>query len=195
MRVLDPSEASQLLAAVDLRDPFGARDFSLVQLALHTGLRVSELIGLNHTDVLQGGMARIVLFVHREIAKGRVERKVPLNETARRAAVTLLGFNQARGFSIAAQAPLFVTRKHERVSVRLVQRLVQLLRKRAGLAVPATPHALRRTFATQLVQASGHLLAAKQILGHRRLETIEHYVRVSGADLAAAVEQIAAAFD
>jgi integrase/recombinase XerC/integrase/recombinase XerD len=166
-----------------------------VQLALHTGLRVSELIGLNHADVIHGGMARSVLFVHREIAKGRVERKVPLNESARRAAITLLRFNQARGFSTAAQAPLFVTRKHQRVSVRLVQRLVQSLRERAGLAVPATPHALRRTFATQLVQASGHLLAAKQILGHRRLETIERYVRVSGADLAAAVEQIAAAFD
>src|SRR5688572_4766206 len=127
MRVLDPSEASQLLAAIDLRDAFGVRDHAMLVFALNTGLRVSELVGMNVGDVFQGGVPRPAIFVSSAIAKGDSERKIPLNETARRAVSTLLRFNQARGFSTAAEAPLFVTRKHERVSVRLVQRLVQAL--------------------------------------------------------------------
>lgn len=190
MRVLNSDDTARLLAAVDLRDPFGPRDHAMLVLALHTGLRVSELAGLNVGHVSRSGQPRQTLHVNAAIAKGGQERQIPLNDAAREAVRQLLDFNRRRNFSTAPDAPLFVTRKHERVSVRLIQRLVETLRNRADLDVPATPHALRRTFATRVGQAT-NMRVLQKLMGHRRMQTLVHYVEATPADLEAAVAAIA----
>jgi len=191
MRVVpSQSETERLLCVIDPRDPFGPRDRALVELAMHTGLRVSELAGLDVFHVAHQGVPRQTLHLPRSITKGARERTVPLNQTARRAIANLLAFNQKRGFSVAAQAPLFVTRKHERVSVRLIQRLIEELRQRAGLDAPLTPHGLRHLFATQVTQATGNLRIVQKLLGHRKLNTTAIYSHPTSADLAAAVQAI-----
>ena len=191
MRIPSHSETRRLLAAIDPRDPFAERDQVMLILAMNTGLRVSELVGLDIGHVAHQGVPRQALHLPRSITKGERERTIPLNEPARQAIQVLLAFNRKRGFSVAPDAPVFVTRKHQRVSVRLVQRLVQHLREVAGLDVPLTPHTLRHGFATDIMHATGNLRVVQQLLGHRRLATVEIYAHVSRELCAQAVEQIA----
>ena len=190
MRVPDQAQAQRLLDAVNPRDPFGPRDRAMLELALHSGLRVSELAGLDVCHVAHQGVPRQVMHLPASITKGARERSVPLNAAARRAISSLLSFNGMRGFSVAPHAPLFVTRKHQRVSVRLIQRLVEDLRQRAGLDVPLTPHGLRHRFATSVMQATGNLRVVQKLLGHSRLDTTAVYSHPSPTDLSAAVEAI-----
>ena len=190
MKVITPEELTQLLAVIDRRAPFGVRDHAMLLLSAHTGLRVSELVGLNHHDVVHAGQPRDVLFVRNAIAKGRHHRTVPLNAAARHAVAQLLAFNQRRGFSVAPQAPLLVTRKHERLSDRAVQRLVKALREQVGLAVPATPHSLRHLFASRIASTTGNLRVVQQLIGHKRLSSTEVYLHPTRDELAAAVQRL-----
>ena len=187
MTTITPEQTSSLLAAICMRDPFGPRDHAAIELTAHTGLRVSELVQLNVSHVSANGVPRHTLHLPSAITKFAQARNVPLNEIARAAIARLLRFNQARGFSTAPAAPLLVTRKHERVSVRLIQRLVESLREKAGLDVPATPHSFRHQFAMGIMKATGNLRVTQQLLGHHRLNSTQVYTCASPDDLAAAV--------
>ena len=112
---------------------------------------------------------------------------------ARSTVRNLLAFNARRGFSTAPGAPLFVTRRHERVS--LVQRLIVTLRERAGLDVPVTPHGLRHRFATTICQTTGTLRIDQKLLGHRRLTTVEVDTHPTRTDLENAVATLLQAHD
>ncbi|MHB2017158.1 MAG: tyrosine-type recombinase/integrase [Candidatus Xenobia bacterium] len=190
MKVITPQELAQLLAAVDLRDPFGPRDHAMLRLCANTGLRVSELAGLNHHEVAHSGQPRETLFVPNGIAKGGKHRIVPLNTPARQAIQHLLHFNQVRGFSTAPTAPLLVNRKHHRLSSRDIQRLAKALREKAGLAVPATPHSLRHLFASSVASTTGNLKVVQQLIGHQRLSSTEVYLHPTRDELAAAVARL-----
>jgi len=101
MKVLHPTEMRQLVAAVDMTDPFGPRDRALLVFAFHTGLRVSELVGLNVCNVAVNGVPRQALHVPSSLGKGGRERTIPLNETARAAVAAILALNRRRGLSVA----------------------------------------------------------------------------------------------
>jgi site-specific recombinase XerC len=185
------SEVAQLLAAVDLQAPMAPRDYLLVVLGYHTGLRVSELAGLNVGDVALHGQPRDVVWLRPELCKGHKSREVPLNATAQMAVRKLLAFNQARGFPAAPDAALFVTRHHTRLAVRSIQFMVAGLREKAGFALHVTPHSLRHGFATEVSRRSGNLLVVQQLLGHKHVNTVEVYAHPSRADRAQAVQAIA----
>jgi site-specific recombinase XerD len=191
MIVLTTEEARRLVAAVDLSHPFGRRDRAMLVLAFHTGLRVSELASLDAADVANGDVPRETLFVRAEIGKGGKSRVIPLNDIARKAVASLLLFNQARGFSVEPKAPLLVTRKHTRLSVRSIQRIVEELRTKAHLDVPATPHSMRHTFASHIAKRTGNVRVVQQLLGHARLNTAEIYVTTDRGQLEDAVAQLA----
>lgn len=191
MRVPAEGDVSRLVAALDPRDPFAGRDRAMLVLASHTGLRVSELVGLDVDHVASAGVPRRALHLPSALGKGARERVIPLNGPAREAVQALLAFNVRRGFSVAPDAPLFVTRKHERVSVRLVQRLLEVLRERADLDVPLTPHSLRHGFATELMQACGNLRVVQKILGHVSIRSTQVYTHPTPADLEKAVATLA----
>lgn len=188
--VLTGAETRQLLAAVPSGHPFAQRDRALLVFALHTGLRVSELSGLNVSHVAHGGQARLRLFLPSELGKGGRARIIPLNTTAQKCVRVLLQFNAARGFSTAPGAPLFVNRFHRRLHVRAIQRLVQSLRMQAGLDVPATPHALRHTFATQVMESTQNLRVVQALLGHKRLNTTEVYTHPTPALMASSLAML-----
>jgi len=191
MIVLTTEEAHRLVAAVDLSHPFGHRDRAMLVLAFHTGLRVGELASLDVVDVADKDVPRETLFVRAEISKGSRSRVVPLNDMARRAIASLLLFNRKRGFSVQSKAPLLVTRKHTRLSVRSIQRTVAELRVKAGLDVPATPHSMRHTFASQIATRTGNLRVVQKLLGHERLNTAAIYTHPGRQELVAAVDQLA----
>lgn len=177
-----------LLGCVNLRSAFGPRDHAMLRLTAFTGLRVAELVGLNVSDVWHAGQVRSTLFVRPAIAKGGRGRSVPLCQGAQRAAADLVAFLRMRGFSYAPEAPLIVVRQHRRISIRLVQDIVQKLREKAGIAA-CSPHSLRHFLATQLVERTGDVVATSRILGHapRSLVVTQRYVGTSPERLAAVI--------
>jgi integrase/recombinase XerC len=124
------------------------------------------------------------------LGKGGHARLIPLNASARQAVSLLLQFNQARGFSIAPEAPLLVNRRGQALPVRTFQHLVQRYREAAQLSSRITPHAFRHTMATDLVQSTGNLRVAQAVLGHARLNTVQVYTHPTPAELARALDTI-----
>lgn len=192
MHSASTQDVQRMLDQIDLRDPFGVQDHCLLVIAANTGLRVGELVSLDVFDVSHDGQPRLCLFLRAETCKGRKSRIVPLNSVARQAIERLIRFNRSRGFSTEPKAPLFVTKRHRRLTARAVQYIVAELRERAGLAVTLTPHSMRRGFGTEIMRACGNARVAAQLMGHAHVSTsLTYYVHPSEADLANAVERLA----
>jgi len=186
MRNVTPAELETLLAAVNRRRPFGEQDYWLIVLAAHTGLRVSEMAGLSVHDVAWQGAPRPLLVVPSSLGKGSKSRAIPLNARAREAVAGLLAFKKLRGFSVAPEAPLFVTRTHGRMAVRTIEDHIHQLRQVAGLE-GVTPHSFRHHFVSAVVSAGASIVTAQQLAGHARLTSLQVYAHTSPDQMAAAV--------
>jgi len=160
-------------------DDAAPRDRALLELAYSSGLRLSELVGLNHGDLDR--RAHVV----RVRGKGRKERIVPVGDAALEA---LARYESVSAASRAADAPLFPGRDG-RLSGRTVQRVVRrrLAEVAGGLGV--TPHALRHSFATHLLDRGADLRAIQELLGHGSLATTQIYTHVSRTRLRKAYAQ------
>jgi integrase/recombinase XerC len=178
---LSEEEMVRLLDAPDNSEPLGRRDKAIVELFYASGLRLSELAGLDIDDVnLSRKMARV-------LGKGGKERLVPFNNTtaaALRAYVKdrdrLVG--QLIGRRPAKDEALFVNYRGGRLTVRSIDRLVRRYAA-AGARPGVSPHALRHSFATHLVQRGADLRAIQELLGHSRLSTTQRYTHVDAAQL------------
>lgn len=189
-RCLKNSEVRQLLSAVDLRSPFGRRDYLLIMFLYHTGLRVGECSRLLVQLVSRDGIAHQSLDLPAMFCKGSRGRVVPLNATARACIEKMLQFNQARGLSSAPAAPLFQNSRHCPLSVRSIQQLLQKYRIRVRLEIAATPHTLRHTHATALLASGAPTRAIQLGLGHRNLSTTEKYLGVAPTAMASHYAQL-----
>jgi integrase/recombinase XerC len=151
------------------------RDRALLEIAYSVGLRVSELVSLNHGDLDRSAS------VVRVRGKGRRERITPIGASALAALDRYL--ETARRMTGEAAAPLFLGRGGGRLGVRAVQRAVK--RRLATLAVGlrVSPHTLRHSFATHLLDRGADLRAIQEMLGHRSLRTTQVYTHVSRARL------------
>lgn len=155
-----------------LDDPaLRARDAAILELLYATGLRVSELAGLDVDDVDR--VQRTV----RVLGKGRRERMVPFGARAARALDAYLGL---RG---GAEGPLFLSGRGRRLGVRSLHDIVRRHARRAGISRRVSPHTLRHTFATHLLDAGADLRLIQDLLGHRRLATTQRYTHVGSAQL------------
>ncbi len=190
MRILEPSATRQLLAAIPPRSPFGARDHAVIRLFAQTGLRVAEMVGLNVGHVYHETPFDQV-DLPAAICKGRRSRIMPLNPAARQAVQDLVDFLKMRGFQANPDSPLLQDRRHRRLPIREVQRLVQVHRQSAGLPVRATPHTFRHSFASHLATCVS-LRVVQQLLGHRFLESTEVYLHTQPTQLAQAVATLPA---
>jgi len=188
MIVPSREELIQIFQAIGLNEPFGARDRAVIVLFANTGLRVSELSGLDvHHVVGADQVVREQLDVCRQWAKGGHVRRIPLNAAARKAIRQLLAFNEARGFSTERGAPLVQDRFHRRIPVRSIQRMLQKYRERAQASDRITPHTLRHYTADRAVHRGANPRFVQVLLGHKRLETVQVYTRATAADLRQAV--------
>ena len=161
-------------------DRVAPRDRALLELAYSSGLRLSELVGLNRGDLDRGaGLVRVR-------GKGRRERIVPVGDGALR---SLEGYLAARPRTLRADEPVFTGPSGARLSPRTVQRAVRrrLVEVARGLGV--TPHALRHSFASHMLDQGADLRAIQEMLGHRSLVTTQVYTHVSGSRLRQAYEQ------
>jgi integrase/recombinase XerC len=160
-----------------------ARNYALVQLLVQTGLRLSEVALLCVADVTareRTGVVRV------RQGKGRKEREVPLNATARRAVRTYLGTREG----LQPDSPLFVSERAEPLSPRSIQHTIAHLARRAKLArVRVSPHTLRHTFALHYLQHNpGKLVELAALLGHDSLDATAIYTQPSAEALASDLE-------
>ncbi|TMQ72105.1 MAG: tyrosine recombinase XerC [Candidatus Eisenbacteria bacterium] len=180
-RTLPQVDLTRALDGLAGEDPASLRDRALLELAYSAGLRLSELTGLNRGDVDRaGGLLRVR-------GKGRRERVVP----AGRAALGALDRYLAAAGRTAGRAdePVFLTPRRGRLSGRTVQRVVRRRLGEVAGGLGVTPHALRHSFASHLLDGGADLRAIQELLGHRSLTSTQIYTHVSGSRLRRAYQQ------
>ena len=156
------------------------RDSLILELLYGGGLRVTELCGLNHGQVdLEQGVAKV-------LGKGRKERLCPLGPVA---VQCLRTFVQRFDLEAALNAPLVCTHKGKRMEPRQIQKLLKTHLVAAGLPLDMTPHKLRHSFATHMLDGGADLRAVQELLGHANLSTTQIYTHVSIARLKEAHKQ------
>jgi integrase/recombinase XerC len=173
---------TERLLEVDEEGSFPERDRALFELLYATGLRVSEAAGLDLEDV--DFSARLL----RVVGKGNKERIAPFGEAAGDALSAYLPARRARrrGAEDASAddgEPLFVNARGGRLTTRSMARLLKRRLRAAGLPVEISPHALRHSFATHLLEAGADLRAIQELLGHASLSTTQKYTHLDAARL------------
>jgi len=154
----------------DVTDADNARDRAIVELFYGTGIRLSELHGLTAGDIDKWNMAV------RVTGKGRKERIIPLTKQALNAVEEYLS---ARPGGSGAQEPVFVNKKGARLSKRQIERIVESSLAQVSLQKKKSPHVLRHSFATHLLDAGADIRAVKELLGHSSLATTQVYTHIS----------------
>jgi integrase/recombinase XerC len=175
-------EITRLLAAPDVDTPAGRRDRAILELFYASGLRLSELADLDLSDLNLS--SRIV----RVRGKGGKERLVPFNHAAAEAIRAMMP-DRRRTTAAATRTrdtarharprdPLFLNLRGGRLTSRSIDRIVRRYVREAGIAQSISPHALRHTFATHLLQAGADLRVIQELLGHARLNTTQRYTHL-----------------
>ncbi|MDY7011493.1 MAG: tyrosine recombinase XerC [Planctomycetota bacterium] len=189
---LDEAQVETLLSAPAdepasrnaLEQMISARDKAILETIYSAGLRVSELVGLNVEDMdSSDGTLRIR-------GKGRVERIAPLGSPAAAAVAEYLQlrdevFPPARRGADAA-GPMFVNKLGGRISDRSVRRKLDKYIRRAGLAGKVSPHTLRHSFATHMLNRGADLRSVQELLGHKSISTTQIYTHLTTAGLKSA---------
>ena len=170
---LQVDETFQLMHGPDGDNLLGSRDRAILEVLYSCGLRVSELTGLNLDSVdLELGIIRVM-------GKGSRERVVPVGSKAIKA---LSGYIQRRGELLdrqMEQVALFLNNRGGRLSSRSVARLLKKHLQRCNIGRPLSPHGLRHSFATHLLDAGADLRAVQEMLGHVSLSTTQRYTHLS----------------
>jgi integrase/recombinase XerC len=186
---LGEAEMSRLLEMPDPSSPLGRRDRAILELFYASGLRLSELVGLGLEDINLS--SRVV----RVLGKGGKERIVPFNKTTEEALRAWLKDRESVPADAAAvrsrrsvvrrktSEPLFLNYKGGRLSTRSVDRLVRKYVAACSTRFGISPHALRHSFATHLLERGADLRAIQELLGHARLSTTQRYTHVNSAQL------------
>jgi integrase/recombinase XerC len=191
---LGEAEMARLLEMPDPATPLGRRDRAILELFYASGLRLSELVGLGIEDVNLG--SRVV----RVLGKGGKERLVPFNRKAEAAIrAWMQDWYAIRGDAASAPAtaggrakkprpsprrdPLFLNYQGGRLSTRSVDRLVRKYVAACSTRFGISPHALRHSFATHLLERGADLRAIQELLGHSRLSTTQRYTHVNSAQI------------
>lgn len=179
-RTLPSKELSDALDRVR-GDEASLRDRALLEITYSSGLRLSELTGLNHGDIdRRSDLVRVR-------GKGRKERIVPLGKTALDALDRYLAAEKRHAGG--AGEPVFVNRRGERLSNRTVQRVVRKRLGEVARGLQVSPHALRHSFASHLLDRGADLRAIQELLGHRSLSSTQVYTHVSKGRLRKAYQQ------
>jgi len=175
---LSVDEVFALLEAPGADETFGARDRAILELLYSTGMRVSELVGCNMTSFdFDNEMVRVR-------GKGNRERLVPMGEPAIRALRAyfaqrdeLLRNRLQQGKKIDRDA-VFLNSRGSRITTRSVERLIAEYGRKAGIDKPVTPHVLRHSFATHLLEMGADMRSVQELLGHASLSTTQKYTHL-----------------
>ena len=177
-RVLAKDDAGALMDFPDGRSSLSLRDRALLETLYSTGARVSEAVGINVGDLDEGeGLVRLK-------GKGRKERVIPIGDVATRAIRAYRHSLGSESLERRPAAPLFLNHRGGRLTTRSVARIVARYSSRlAGGAI--SPHALRHSYATHLLDEGADLRSIQEMLGHASLSTTQKYTHLAGDRLAA----------
>ena len=167
--VLQASDIAVLLEAPDLSSALGIRDRAWLELLYASGLRISELVGIDLDDIeLRARLVKV-------LGKGAKERIVPFGTKAEEAIRAYLPVRNGSDDETA----LFVNYRGERITTRSVRRLFNGYVREASLRAGVSPHTLRHSFATHLLNAGADLRAIQELLGHASLSTTQKYTHLN----------------
>jgi integrase/recombinase XerC len=176
---LTVDETFGLLEAPGEKDPYPLRDMAILELLYSTGMRVSELVSRNVADL---DFTEEVVTVR---GKGKKERLVPVGRPAIEAVrcwlperLQLIEQRAGRGRGVEKEA-LFLNGRGSRLTTRSVERFVKAYGERAGISQTVTPHALRHSFATHLLEMGADLRSVQELLGHASLSTTQRYTHLT----------------
>lgn len=177
---LDVDEVSQLLD-VNEDDPLSIRDRAMMEVMYGAGLRLAEMVDINVRDVqLRSGEIRV-------IGKGDKERKVPFSGLAVEWVAKWL---KVRGqVAQSGEAALFVSKLGSRISHRSVQKRMAQWGQKQAISSHITPHKLRHSFATHMLESSNNLRAVQELLGHENISTTQIYTHLDFQHLADVYDQ------
>lgn len=171
--LLNQRDVMALLAAPDRDTPRGLRDAAMLLTLYAAGLRVSELVGLKLADVdLRGGFVTV-------LGKGGKRRVVPLDGTACNA-IELYRQRVRPLWARPTEARLFLTARRKPMTRQGFWKLIRAYGRAAGIAKRLTPHVIRHSFATHLLQGGADLRAVQAMLGHADIGTTQIYTHVTG---------------
>jgi integrase/recombinase XerC len=185
---LTTDEIGKLLEAPPQGELAGLRDRAILETMYSAGLRVSEVVGLCDEDYDEPAA------VLRVSGKGKKERLSPIGSFAARAIERWLSQRRVAGTERAGTrqggtTPLFVNRFGKRLTTRSIARMLEKHLKVAGLDLRTTPHTLRHSFATHLLDRGADIRSVQELLGHKSLVTTQIYTHLSTANLRAAYEK------
>lgn len=173
-KVLNLAEVETLLDSPDTKDHYGIRDKAMLELLYATGIRVSELIGLQTSDVhLTMGFVRC-------IGKGNKERIIPIGKTALAALEHYV--NNGRSHFISKKNhdnALFLNHHGKQLTRQGFWKILKKLAQGAGIEKELTPHTLRHSFATHLLENGADIRAVQELLGHSDISTTQIYTHVT----------------
>ncbi|KMJ59832.1 recombinase XerD [Bacillus sp. LL01] len=171
--VMSVEEVQALLEAPDNSKVFGIRDKAMMELLYATGIRVSELTSLNLSDVhLTMGFVRC-------IGKGNKERIIPLGKMAQTAITNYIEESRSQLTKKKTTDALFVNLHGNRLTRQGFWKILKKLTKEAGIEKELTPHTLRHSFATHLLENGADLRAVQEMLGHADISTTQIYTHVT----------------
>jgi integrase/recombinase XerC len=175
---LSTADVQTLLEAPPANRPLGLRDRAILETIYSAGLRVSEVVGLVDSDLdFASGVVRVR-------GKGRKERLSPIGTFAEKALDRWMKARTlAKGVEAGPKAPVFVNKLGRRLSARSVGRMLEHYLKCTGLDRRTSPHTLRHSFATHLLDRGADIRSVQELLGHKHLTTTQIYTHVSTGSL------------
>ena len=180
---LSVDDVFHLLDGITIKGALDIRDRAILEFFYSTGVRVSELVGLNWADVdFQLGIVRV-------LGKGSKERIVPVGETSLQ---TLRDYSMELrkkwNLPCKGETAVFLNNRGKRITTRSVARVVEKHLKQSGIAVKIGPHGLRHSFATHLLNSGADLRVIQELLGHASLSTTQRYTHLN-------LDQLTAVYD
>ena len=178
---LSEAEVTKLIETPNTADSLGRRDRAILELFYASGLRLSELVSIDLEDLnMSEKMVRVM-------GKGRKERLLPFNQSAANALKAWMKdraeLRAGKKYQAGAADPLFINYRGGRLTDRSVDRLLRKYVAQCSTRLGISPHALRHTFATHLLQRGADLRAIQELLGHSALSTTQRYTHVNATQL------------
>jgi integrase/recombinase XerC len=171
---LSVDEMFRLLDSIKTDTLLGLRNRAIFETLYSSGIRVSELAGMNFSDVdFSSAVIRV-------LGKGNKQRIIPIGQKALKA---ITAYRELLGRQMDSEAlkngALFLNRYNKRLTVRSIARILRKLVDAVGLLTPVSPHALRHSFATHMLDSGADLRVVQELLGHKSLSTTQKYTHVS----------------
>jgi tyrosine recombinase XerC len=169
-KFLDVAKAGMLMEKPDKGTMAGSRDSAILETLYSTGMRVSELVGLDFSDIdLISGVVKV-------LGKGSKERVVPIGDKALEA---IRRYNEKKSGKLKTKEALFLNNRGGRLTDRSVRRMLDKYIKACAIEEKISPHSLRHSFATHLLEKGADLRSVQELLGHANLSTTQIYTHVT----------------